>query len=253
MNNLFVSIITTVRNSEKTIVDALQSVNTQTYKNIEHILIDSVSTDKTLDLVNIYINKSSLVISEMDRGVYDGINKGILRSKGDIIGVLHSDDFYAYNEVIEDVVKEFNSKDINLLFADLEYVGRENHNKIFRRWNSGPYSSEKLALGWMPPHPTIFFKKSLVDDLGFFDLKFSISSDYDFILRYLLDPRVKVGYLPRVIIKMRVGGISNNSIANILKKSIEDYKILKRHNIGGLLTLFLKNIRKFTQFFKINN
>jgi glycosyltransferase len=249
MNEIIVSIITTVKNGEKTIVNALQSVNSQTYKNIEHIVIDAASTDKTLDLINKNIRNISFIISEPDEGIYDGINKGILRSSGDIVGILHADDFYAYNEVIEDVVNEFATKDINLLFADLEYVDRENQNKIFRRWISGPYHSKKLAFGWMPPHPTIFFKKSLADDLGLFDLKFSISSDYDFMLRYLLNPKVKVHYLPKIITRMRVGGVSNKSIANILRKTSEDYKILKTHSLGGFITLLLKNLRKLYQFF----
>ena len=253
MNKIIVSIITTVKNGEKTIVDALQSVNSQTYKNIEHIVIDAASKDKSLDLIKKNIKDYSLVISETDNGIYDGINKGIMRSSGDIIGILHADDYYAYNEVIEDIVNEFATKDINLLFADLEYVERENQNKIFRRWISGPYSSKKLVFGWMPPHPTIFFKKSLADDLGLYDLKFRISADYDFMLRYLLNPRVKIDYLPKVITKMRVGGTSNKSIANILKKSTEDYKILKIHNVGGFFTLLLKNLRKLTQFSPKNN
>jgi glycosyltransferase len=253
MNNIIVSIITTVKNGEKTIVDALQSVNSQTYKSIEHIVVDAASTDKTLDLINKNIKDFSLVISEADNGIYDGINKGILRSGGDIIGILHSDDFFAYNEVIEDIVNEFAAKDINFLFADLDYVERENQDKIFRRWISGLYSSKKLAFGWMPPHPTIFFKKSLADELGLYDLRFNISSDYDFMLRYLLNPRVNVGYIPKIITKMRAGGISNKSIANILRKSIEDYKILKIHNVGGVCTLLLKNLRKLTQFFPKNN
>ena len=248
MDKIIVSIVTTVKNSEKTIIDAIQSVNSQTYKNIEHIVINAVSTDKSLDIINKNIREFSLVISEADSGIYDGLNKGILRSCGDIVGILHSDDVYAYNEVIEDVVNIFATKDINLLFADIEYVSQRNRNKIIRRWISGPYNSKKLAIGWMPPHPTIFFRKSLADELGLYDLRFSISSDYDFILRYFLESRVKVYYLPKIITKMRVGGISNNSIANIIKKSTEDYKILKKNNVGGICTLLLKNLRKLNQF-----
>jgi glycosyltransferase len=247
---MIVTIVTAVKNCEKTILDTINSVNSQTYKNIQHIIVDSMSDDKTLELVNENVNSLAVVISEPDDGIYDGINKGILKSSGDIIGILNADDFYIDNNVIEDVVNEFINKDVNILYADLDYVGREKQHRIYRRWISGPFDIAKLSLGWMPPHPTIFFKKSLIKDFGIFNLEYKISSDYDFILRYFSSANIRIGYLSRTIIKMRVGGISNRSIMTILEKSLEDYRIIKRNHVGGCITLFLKNLRKIPQIFK---
>lgn len=243
-----ISIITAVKNGEKTILDTLKSIHSQTYMNIEHIIVDSLSKDSTLEMIKQNSN-NSIVISENDCGIYDGINKGILKSSGDIISILHADDFYAHKNVIQDVVDEFLTKNINFLYADLHYVDREYSNKVLRRWQSGSFDLRKLSNGWMPPHPTVFFKKSLVNDLGLFNLKYEISSDYDFMLRYLLCEKIITHYLPKTIIKMRSGGMSNNSVPNIFKKSIEDYKIIRRHRIGGAITLLLKNIRKIPQLF----
>ena len=246
---MIVTIVTVVKNGENSILDTINSINHQTYKDIEHVIIDSVSTDKTLEIVTQNIKNFSIIISEPDDGVYDGINKGILKSTGEIIGVLNADDFYIDEKVIEDVVEEFKKKEINFLYADLYYIDRSDKSKIIRRWISGSFNFGKIEFGWMPPHPTIFFKKSLVENLGLFNLEYRISSDYDFILRYLLSTQVHVGYLPRTITKMRVGGISNRSLINIFKKTFEDYLIIKKNNVGGILTLLLKNVRKIPQIF----
>ena len=247
---MIVTIVTAVKNGEATVLDTINSVKQQTYKNIEHVVIDSISTDNTLEIVKKNIKSFSKIISEPDTGIYDGLNKGFKNSIGEIIGILNADDFYADSKAIEEVVKEFTKKDINFLYADLEYVERKNHKKIFRKWISGTFELNKLSFGWMPPHPTIFFKKSLVEDMGGFSLEYLISSDYDFMLRYLLSPKMKVGYLPKTIIKMRNGGVSNKSIVNITKKSLEDYKIIKTHKIGGVVTLLLKNLRKVPQLYQ---
>jgi glycosyltransferase len=141
------------------------------------------------------------------------------------------------------------NKSINFIYADLEYIDQKNHTKICRRWKSGDFDLSKIKLGWMPPHPTIFFRKSLIKNLGLFNLEYQISSDYDFMLRYLLSNDINIGYLPRVITKMRTGGLSNRSLRSIIKKSLEDYKIIQTHKIGGLISLLAKNLRKLPQFF----
>jgi glycosyltransferase len=246
---MIVTIITTVKNGEETILDTINSVNSQSYRYIQHIIIDSNSTDDTMKLVKKNVKLFSTVVSEPDNGIYDGINKGILKSSGDIIGILNADDFYVDNKVIEKVVYEFSRRNINFLYADLEYVDNSNYNKIFRRWRSGDFNLAKLKFGWMPPHPTIFFRKSLISKLGLFNIEYKISSDYDFILRYLLSPQINVGYLQETIIKMRIGGVSNRSIENIFKKSLEDYRIIKKHNLRNFSTLFFKNLRKLPQLF----
>ena len=240
-----VSIITSVFNNEKHIEDAINSVLNQTYKNIEYIIIDGNSTDNTKKIIEKYLNKIDVFISEPDKGIYDGLNKGIKNATGDIIGLLHSDDIYYDNKVIEKVVNNFN-KNIDGVYGDLVYI---KENKVIRYWKSGEFNIEKLKKGWMPPHPTLFLKKSIYDQYGLFDLDFKIAGDYDFILRVLKN-NINLKYIPKVLYKMRVGGASNKSIKNIIQKSKEDLRALNKNQIGSFDVLFKKNISKIGQFFK---
>ena len=240
-----VSIITSVFNNEKHIEDAINSVLSQTYSNIEYIIIDGNSKDNTKKIIEKYLDKIDIFVSEPDKGIYDGLNKGILKATGDIIGFLHSDDIYYNNKVIEKVVKAF-KKDIDGVYGDLVYI---KDNKVIRYWKSGEFSIEKLKKGWMPPHPTLFLKKSIYEKYGLFDLNFKIAGDYDFILR-ILKNNINLKYIPEILYKMRVGGASNKSLKNILQKSNEDLKALYKNNIGGIDVLFRKNFSKITQFIK---
>lgn len=243
-----VSIITVVRNSKGTIKDAIESVLNQTYKNIEYIIVDGGSTDGTVEIIKEYGNKIDKFISESDNGIYDGLNKGINLASGDVVGLLHSDDLYNDNRTIEKVVDAFENEELDGVYGDLVYTYKKETGKILRYWKSKPYSFELLKKGWMPPHPTLFLKKQIYDKYGNFDLNFKIAADYDFMLRILGDD-VKVKYLPEVLYKMRVGGASNKSLKNIVQKSREDLRALKKNNIGGYYSLALKNISKISQFF----
>ena len=243
-----ISIITATFNSEKTICSTLQSVDNQTYKNIEHIVIDGKSTDKTLEIVAKFSSVSK-VISEKDSGVYFALNKGIKKASGDVIGFLHADDFFANDLILEKIAEKFKDTNADILYADLDYVAFENHKKIIRHWKSGDFSFKKLKKGWMPPHPTFYVKKSIYDRLGYFDTSFSIAADYDLMLRFLSDKTLKVVYLPEVTVKMRVGGISNRNLKNILQKSREDLRAMKKNHVGNFFTLIMKNLQKIPQFF----
>ncbi len=243
-----ISIITATFNSEKTIRSTLQSVDNQTYKNIEHIVIDGKSTDKTLEIVAKFSSVSK-VISEKDSGVYFALNKGIKKASGDVIGFLHADDFFANDLILEKIAEKFKDTNADILYADLDYVAFENHKKIIRHWKSGDFSFKKLKKGWMPPHPTFYVKKSIYDRLGYFDTSFSIAADYDLMLRFLSDKTLKVVYLPEVTVKMRVGGISNRNLKNILQKSREDLRAMKKNHVGNFFTLIMKNLQKIPQFF----
>ncbi len=244
------SIITATYNSEKTIKDAINSVASQTYKNIEHIIIDGASTDNTLSVINENSGKISKIISEPDKGIYDALNKGIKNASGDIIVFLHADDIYADNTVIEKAATLFSEKKTDSIFGDLQYVSKDDTNKIIRYWKSGEFTFSKLKKGWMPPHPTFFVRKEIYDKYGLFDTNFRIAADYDIILRFLGKYKISTAYLHEVMIKMRIGGESNKSIKNIFKKMKEDLKALKKNNLGSIHTVFLKNISKIPQLFK---
>jgi len=242
-----VSIITSVFNNAKHIENAINSVLSQTYKNIEYIVVDGASTDGTINIVNKYKKKIDIFVTEPDKGIYDGLNKGIKLATGDIIAFLHSDDEYYSNNVIEKVIRTFQEKNCEGVYGDLIYVNER--DEIVRYWKSGEFSIEKLKKGWMPPHPALFFKKEIYDKYGLFSLEYKIAADYDFILRVLKN-NPKLYYIPEVLYKMRLGGESNKSIKNIIQKSKEDLKALKNNEIGGFFTLLSKNFSKLVQFKK---
>ena len=245
-----VSIITSVYNNKDQISEAIESVLNQSYHDIEYIVIDGASTDGTTEIVGSYGDKISKFISEPDEGIYDGLNKGIYLATGDVIGFLHSDDFYLHDQVIEMVVKHFKENDCDGVYGDLIYVDKENTQRVVRHWKSGRFEYEKLKRGWMPPHPAFFIKREIYEKFGAFDTNFKISADYNFMLKILSDQNLKVCYLENVLYVMRVGGASNKNLKNLYKKSTEDLKALRENNIGSLITLFLKNISKLPQFFR---
>ncbi len=245
-----ISIITSVYNNAATIEDAIKSVLSQTYTNIEYIVVDGASKDGTTDIIKKYENQISKFIREKDKGIYDGLNKGVDLATGDVIAFLHSDDIYENENVVADIVKLFETTNTDSIYGDLVYVDKNDTNKIFRYWKSGKYTFKKLCNGWMPPHPTFFVKREFYEKYGKFDLSYGIAADYDFMLRMLGKYKITTAYLPKVLYKMRVGGASNRSLKNIIQKSQEDIKALKNNGIGGLHTIILKNLSKIPQFLK---
>jgi glycosyltransferase len=192
-----VSIITATYNNENTILDTIVSVTCQTYPEIEHIIVDGLSSDKTLEIINRTPNRVSKIISEHDNGIYDALNKGINAATGNIVCFLHADDLFADHLVIEDIVKLFKLTNTDSVYADLQYVSRSNTDKVVRYWKSGVFSLNKLKWGWMPPHPTFVVKKKIYLSFGLFDTNFKISADYDVILRFLGVGKITVSYLPQ--------------------------------------------------------
>ena len=246
-----VSVITGIFNRADTVEDCIKSVFCQSYKNIEHIIIDGGSTDRTMDIICRYKDRIAKVVSEPDKGIYHALNKGIRLASGDIIGILHSDDFYTHDRVIEKVVDVFEKENVDGCYGDLEYVSREKPDKIIRYWKAASFSGGKFKFGWMPPHPTFFVKKRVYERYGYFNTDFKIAADYELMLRFLVKHRIPVYYLPEVLIKMRVGGVSNSNLKNLLIKSCEDYKAWKLNNLnGGLSAVLLKNLVKIPQFIK---
>ncbi|TKF73111.1 glycosyltransferase [Vibrio sp. F13] len=245
-----VSIITATFNSSKTILDTLNSLNMQTYTDIEYIVIDGASSDNTLSVVKENCSRVSTIISEPDKGIYDALNKGINAATGDIVGFLHSDDLFAYPDAIKDLVETLQRERTQAVYADLEYVSKDDTSKVIRKWTSGEYQQRKLRYGWMPPHPTFFMKRDLYFEYGMFDLNLKIAADYDSILRYLWSNNVTASYLPKVVTKMRVGGASNRSLKNIVEKTKEDIQALKNNSVVWLFALLIKNFSKIPQFFK---
>lgn len=245
-----ISIITATYNSEKTLHDTLLSLENQTYPDIEYIIIDGASKDNTLLVVQNNCTRVSKIISEPDKGIYDALNKGIKTATGDVIGFLHSDDLLAYDNAIADIVDTFQEKGCDAVYGDLEYVSQADTAKRVRLWKSGAFSRTKMQLGWMPPHPSFYMKRSRYLELGHFSLNYNISADYDSLLRYILKNKVAVAYLPKVLVKMRVGGISNRSFSSMVSKSLEDIRVMKNNGIIWPIALAYKNLSKLPQFIK---
>lgn len=245
-----VSVITATYNSSQTIVDTVRSLEGQTYSDIEYIIVDGASKDNTLQVIEQNCSRVSKIISEPDRGIYDALNKGIQAATGDIIGFLHSDDLLAYPQAIADLVNTMQASQSQAVYADLEYVSKDDISKTVRLWTSGEYQKQNLLNGWMPPHPTFYMRRECYQALGVFDLSFRISADYDSLLRYLWVNGVTMSYLPKVLIKMRVGGASNRSLSNIYKKSCEDIRALKNSQVFWPKALLIKNLSKIPQFFR---
>ena len=247
-----ISIITATYNSEATLKSCMISVLHQSYQNIEYVIIDGNSTDETLDLVKqhqLQFPKIEFkILSEIDNGIYDALNKGVQLATGDVIGFVHSDDVLASDSIVSKIAEVLKNSNVDGVYGDLEYVNKENTNNIIRYWKSKNFHPKLLKQGWMPAHPTLFLKREVYLKHGNFDLSYNIAADYDFMLRVLKDQSLKFSYIPEVITKMRVGGASNRSLKNIIQKTKEDYRAIRSNNIGGWYLIFLKNISKVRQF-----
>lgn len=247
-----VSLITATFNSQFTIKSCLDSVASQSYDDIEHLIIDGGSTDQTVNIVEDHasIHENVSVVSESDNGIYDALNKGINRASGDIIGFVHSDDVLNSRDTISLIIEYFQRNDPDGVYGDLKYVDHQDLSKTKRYWKSSIFKTSLLSRGWMPPHPTLFLKSQIYSSYGSFDTKFKIAADYDFILRVFEKPGHTFNYIPEVLVLMRVGGESNKSVRNIIEKSKEDYLALKRNNMPlPFLILIKKNIQKIPQWF----
>jgi glycosyltransferase len=249
---MLISVVTATYNSSIFLKDAFDSFQKQTYSSKELIVIDGNSQDETLNIIK---QNSSIIkhwVSEPDQGIYDALNKGIQLAKGDVIGILHSDDFFASPDALNEVAQVFiNHPEIEAVYGDLEYVERNNPDHIIRKWISGKYQYHQLKLGWMPPHPALFIKRTCFDKFGNYDLRYHSAADYDLILRFLFKNQIKVAYLPKVLVKMRVGGLSNKSLKNRLRANKEDRLAMKINGIKfALIVSILKPLRKLGQYFK---
>ena len=247
-NSSSVAIITTAMNSADTLAEAIHSVSGQ-YINAEHIVIDGGSDDVTPSIIESHRDKLSKVVSEPDKGIYDALNKGISRSESKIVGILHADDLFADQSVIEHVLDAFADPDVDAVYGDLDYVDRQDTDRVVRRWRAGDYSSNKLFHGWMPPHPTFFVRREYYERFGMYRLDLGTAADYELMLRFLLIHGIRMKYIPSVLVKMRAGGASNVSLKARWNANRMDRKAW---NVNGLRpypwTLIAKPLRKAGQW-----
>lgn len=247
-----ISVITAVYNRADSIADCMASFASQTYPDKEQLVIDGASTDNTVEVVKQHLSPQVRLNSEPDSGIYDALNKGVRLAKSDIIGFLHSDDMFGGPDVLARVAAEFD-KDPELegVYGDLVYVAADDPSKTIRYWKSGHYAPGHFLLGWMPPHPTLFLRKSVYERVGEFRTDFDIAADYEFTLRALHVHRMRVKYIPEVFTRMRLGGMSNRSLGNLVRKTRQDLKAWQLNGMGhlGPSAVLLKNVTKLPQFF----
>jgi len=245
-----ISIVTAVLNGRDTLEQAIRSISSQIYKNIEHIIIDGGSTDGTLEVISRHKERIAKFISEPDSGIYDALNKGIRLASGDVIGLLHGDDFYAHDKVLGAVVEAFQKKSTDSCYGDLQYVDKNNPHRIIRHWKSSEYTTGKFKYGWMPPHPTFFVKREIYEKYGLFNLALGSAADYELMLRFLVKHRITTAYIPEVLVKMRIGGKSNSSLRNRIRANRMDRMAWKVNDLKPYpWTLWMKPLRKIGQYF----
>ena len=242
-----VSIITITYNAENTIFNSLNSVFSQSYKNIEHIIVDGDSKDNTVKICKEFSHISKL-ISEPDKGVYDAFNKGIKLATGDVIGFLNADDTFYNENSIQDIVDAFSNNEADIVYGNLDYVNEE--SKVIRNWISKPYEKGLVKKAWMPAHPSFYCKKEVYDRLGGYNDSFKIAGDFELCLRFLEVNKVSSYYLNNKLVKMLVGGISNNGLKSKLTIFKEELRAFKINNISvNPVLFFFYKLKKLKQFF----
>lgn len=248
MVNMKITIITATFNSASTLRDTLHSVARQVYQPVEHIIIDGLSQDNTLDIVKEFPHVAR-VVSERDKGIYDAMNKGLKLATGEVVGILNSDDFYDNPGVLSKVMAAFNDPSVDVVYGDLQYVKKNDVYVVTRNWKSGQYKRKYFYYGWMPPHPTFFVRRRIYEEVGLFNTDLRSAADYEMMLRILVRYNARASYIPSVLVKMRLGGMSNASLRNRLRANREDRMAWDLNELKPFFfTTWLKPMRKIFQF-----
>lgn len=244
-----VTVITVCYNRVATIENSIKSVLEQDYANVEYIVIDGGSNDGTQEVIEKYTDQIDHYISGPDKGMYDAINKGFKLASGDIIGLLHSDDEFYDKQTITKIVEGFSKDEYgDGIYGDGLYVSNDNNEVILRRKIGGSYDRSKIKRGWLPLHTTVFLKIASLNN-GYYNLDYKIASDTDFLLRYLYQHNLKLGYLNTYITKMRVGGFST-SFKHAVRVFKEDWIIYKRNGLNPLQSVLQKKLLALSQYIK---
>lgn len=233
-----ISIVTVTWNSARTVGDTLASVNAQTHPDVEHIVVDGGSTDDTLAVVRGEGRRVARLVSEPDQGIYDAMNKGLRLATGEVVGLLNSDDFLASPRVLSAIAAAFDDTEVDAVYGDLCYVRQEDTSQVVRYWRSSPFRPGAFARGWSPPHPTLYIRRALYERFGGFDLAYSLAADLELMARYFEVHHIRTRHLPEVFVRMRLGGATNKSVANIVRGNREIWRALHRHGLAGSMAGF---------------
>tara|TARA_B100001109_G_C18791375_1_gene440235 strand:- start:201 stop:953 length:753 start_codon:yes stop_codon:yes gene_type:complete len=245
------SIITATYNREKTIKRSIESTKSQDYKNVELVMIDGASSDKTVEAAKPYLTKNDILISEKDKGIYDALNKGIENSTGEIIGFLHSDDIFSTKSVLSMIASVFKENDVDLVYGDASFFKGKNINKSIRKYKSDKLSKKNLAWGKMPAHTAMFFKKEIYQRYGYFKTSYKICGDYEFLCRITSRTNIKSLYIPQVFVKMQTKGASTSGFSSTIQLNKEIYKACNENKIyTNYFMIMSKYPSKILQFLR---
>ncbi len=244
-----ITIITATYNSAATIRDTLQSIANQTYSNIEHIVVDGLSKDNTVEIAKTFPNVKLIV--EKDKGLYDAINKGIQAATGDVIGILNSDDFFPENNIIEQIAAAFKDDKLQSVYGDIAFVKPNNLQKIVRYYSSAKFKIDKFKYGYMPAHPSFYARKSCFGKLGLYQIDYKIAADYELLMRFLYTHKISSKYLHLTMVYMRTGGVSNEGLHSRWVLNKEIIKACAANNVKtNMFLLALKYFSKIGEFIK---
>lgn len=245
-----ISIITVCLNSEKTILHSLNSVITQNYKNIEHILVDGGSKDGTIKILKNYKFKNKKIILTKGESLYESLNIGIKKSTGDLISILHSDDIYNSQNTLAKVAKYVKKTKQKIFFGNVVYFNKKNFSKIIRSYPALGFKKEKLFYGNMPPHTGSFYQKEIFKKYGYYNNSYKIAGDFEHLLRLIYIKKIKYKILNFVVTRMRTGGLSSKNINSFIIINNEILKSFKIHNINSsFFRIFLRIPSKIKQYF----
>lgn len=236
-------------NGAETIFRTLQSIRSQNYANLEHVIIDGGSKDGTLDVIDKYKVSNTILISEKDYGLYDAMNKGLKLASGDIICFLNSNDYYADDNILDVVVENFSNANCDIVFGDVEYFDKNRIEVTVRRYNSSSFSPEKLYLGWMPAHPSLFLRRSIVQSVGLFKSHYTIAGDFDYIARIFKENLVNFKYLHKVLVRMETGGISSSGLRSKITLNREILRSCRENSIKtNYFNMFRRYLSKMWEY-----
>ena len=245
-----ISVITVCFNSAATIGDTLRSVSRQTYPNVEHVIVDGGSEDDTVSLANSLIRRNGVIVSESDNGIYDAMNKGLLLATGDVIGFLNADDVYVDDGLLGRVVIMMEQENLDALFGDVEFFRSEAPEKAYRRYRSNRFRPDRIGWGWMPAHPTLFLRRRVFDEFGLFRENYKIAGDFELIARIFKSNTLVYRYVPEVLVRMRIGGVSTGGWRNTIRLNREVLRACQENGIpSNWLKLLSKYPAKLIEFF----
>ena len=251
---LKISIVTVSFNSEKTLADTIYSVLSQTYPNLEYIIVDGASKDNTLDIIRTYesqFNGRMKWISEPDRGLYDAMNKGICMATGDVVGILNSDDFFTSNDVLEKVADSFIGNDVDAVYGDIHFVRSDDLNRCVRYYSSRIFRRGLMRLGFIPAHPSFYCRRECFEKYGCYKTDYKIAADFDLLLRFIYVHRIRIKYLPMDMVTMRLGGASTSGLKSRMTGMKEHLRSFRENGVKtNRFLLSLRYFYKLMEYFR---